>query len=94
MSYSAKSIKKVGEIFVDLGKYVLTAVPIAYFVSSAHDLSWFTLTMIATSGILMCLAGIHIINTAENMEVKETTKKGKYRKIKLQKNTTIVVEEF
>ena len=32
--------RKSGEVLIDLGKYVFTAVPIALFVSSYNEFSW------------------------------------------------------
>lgn len=86
--------RKIGDIFTDLGKYVLTAVPIAFFVSSAHEISWIVLVIISISGLLLCISGIYIINTADQLDANVTKRKGKQRRVKIQKNSVFVIEEL
>jgi len=86
--------RKVGDIFADLGKYVLTAVPIAYFVASNHEVFWISLSLIALWGILFCYIGVYIVNTADKLEEHKANHKGKLHKVKLQKNTIISIEEL
>ena len=86
--------RKIGDILSDLGKYVLTAVPVAYFLSSYHDFTIEVMLFVAVAGVFLCMAGIYVINSADKLEEHLQSVKGKKHKVRLMKNAVISIESI
>lgn len=84
--------RKIGDILSDLGKYVLTAVPVAYFLSSYHDFTIEVMLYVAIVGVFLCFAGIYVINSADKLEEHMQRVKGKKHRVRLIKNAVISIE--
>jgi len=81
--------KKLGDLLCDIGKYLITVVPLSYFLSDKVDVIYVVIGT-AFFGLLLILFGLYFIKSSENMTVSKTKQK---RKIKVLRNTVFVVEE-
>ena len=81
--------KKLGDLLCDIGKYLITVVPLSYFLSDKDDVIYVVIGT-AFFGLLLILFGLYFIKSSENMTVSKTKQK---RKIKVLRNTVFVVEE-
>jgi hypothetical protein len=80
---------KAGDVLCDVGKYMLTAVPLSYFLSDKPG-SAYVIFGTAVFGFLFILFGLYFVKSAE---LTKQQSKGKKRKIRILKNSVFVVEE-
>ena len=88
------SKKKIGDILADLGKYVMTAVPVAYYVTKGNSFSFDIFLYSFLVGALLCIIGIYMINNAEKMEEALRRRQGKKHKLKLMRNAQFEIEKI
>lgn len=86
--------RKSGEVLIDLGKYVFTAVPIALFVSSYNEFSWGIFFYIAIGGLSLFLVGLWLIYSAEKMDEMQRKRYGKGHTMKLMRNNVLRIEQL
>ena len=86
---SAVLRQKGGDILCDIGKYLVTAVPLTYILSEKFE-SYLIVIVTSLSGLILILFGLYFIRRSES----ETMKKGRIKKIKLLKNSVYTVEEL
>lgn len=85
----------LGKLFTDLGKYLLTALPFGYLLNTKTEPQLSLFLLILLVGVMFCFFGVRYSVNAEQLfkKEKELQRKGRKKKIKLLKNTTLVVEE-
>lgn len=81
--------KKGGDFLCDIGKYLVTAVPLTYILSEKFD-SYFIVIVTSLAGVILILFGLYFIRKSET----EPVRKGKIKKIRLLKNSVYTVEEL
>ncbi len=81
--------RKGGDILCDIGKYMITAVPLTYILSEKFE-SYLIVIVTSLTGLVLILFGLYFIRKSET----ETVKKGKVRKVKLLRNSVYTIEEL
>ena len=81
--------KKLTDVLCDLGKYIATAVPLAYFVSDKPGVGY---VVIATTiaGIVLVTFGLYFTKSAESDGHHSNVRK---RKVRILKNAVFQIEE-
>ena len=81
--------RKVGDVFCDMGKYMLTVIPFTYFMSDKDGILSIIMVLVFV-GILFLLFGLYFVSHSSSETMSGYSCK---RKIKVLKNSVFVVEE-
>ena len=80
--------KQLADVLCDLGKYIATAIPVAYFVANKPGIGY---VMMATIffGLLFVIFGLYFVKSSESNNLSNARK----RKVKILKNAVFQIEE-
>lgn len=67
--------KKIADLLVDIGKYVLTVILFGYFVNTGIDISITTFCIMLFVGVFSIFMGLLLTSIAEKYKYKEEGKK-------------------
>ena len=67
-------MKKLGDVFCDIGKYMLTVVPFTYLMSEKPGELYIAITT-TISGVLFILYGLYFISHSDSVSVSGKKKK-------------------
>ena len=81
---------KVGDVFCDMGKYMLTVIPFTYFMSDKDGILSIIIVLVFV-GVLFLLFGLYFVSHYSSSEAMSGN--SHKRKIKVLKNSVFVVEE-
>ena len=82
--------KKLTDVLCDLGKYIATAVPLAYFVSDKPGVGYLVIAT-TIAGIVLVTFGLYIAKLAEKGDGDFSN--ARKRKVRILKNAVFHIEE-
>lgn len=81
--------RKLGDLLCDIGKYLLTVLPLTYFMSELEGFIY-VLCVTALVGVGFIIYGLYFIGMSSGNAASGTARK---RKIRVLRNAVFVVEE-